>query len=251
MTSTLSTSRVILVKSVLALTFILTAACGPENSQPAGSDEEVVGQVDTLAAEPKFCDPNTFSKYEKNIQRAGLERLHVYKIGKLTLAGLAVGDSDTSAVEQLAADLADVPRSEKSCTWYFNKGEKDAEAAFNHRYVPGPYFWVSQSKLVKAYSSVLNTSFDQDPINMVGCATKYNYVAMGCNGQKHRGPTGVAMFLAFAGCSPKNATKIVKQIWGSNNVPSEHREAIATKAYELGSQRPKARSQLQQLMLAR
>lgn len=204
------------------------------------------------AAEPAYCDSKNFSKFEsKYASSANLERLHVFKIGKLTLAGLGVGKSDQMAVESMANDLGSVPKSEKSCTWYFNEGAEDAANSFVHKYVSGPYFWNSKSKIVKEYTSVLKDSFDTEQINMVNCATKYNYLAMGCNSQKHRGPSVFAMFLSYSGCSPKNAVKIANKLWGTNHVPTSTREALAAEAYKWGSAHPKQRAALQEVMTNR
>lgn len=203
------------------------------------------------ATEPAFCDPSKFSNYEMKKQVDGITRLHIYQIGNLKIAGMGVGTSDQMAVENLANELGSVPKSEKSCTWYFNEGNADAERAFVHKNLPGPYFWANKSKVMKAYSSDLNGVFDSDPVNMVQCAEKYNYIGEGCNSQKHRGPSVFAMILSFAGCTPEHSTKIANNIWGTNHVPVSTREAIAKLAYDWGSQRPESRKRLQDVMTSK
>lgn len=202
-----------------------------------------------ISAEPNFCQPDNFMKHEIKDAQSGINRLRVFKIGKLTLAGMAVGDSENSFVDSVAERLADVPRSEKSCTWYMNKGNPNAEAMFNHTYVPAPFPWTSKTEMANEYLRTLAPQFTSTPINIVNCARKYNYVAFGCNGQKHRGPSTFAMFLAVAGCNPKNTAQIVKRIWGSNHVSSEHRTAISERGFALGSARNEIRSELQKVML--
>ena len=163
---------------------------------------------------------------------------------------MAVGDSEISFVDSIAERLAQVPRSEKSCTWYMNKGNPDAEALFNHAYVPGPFPWTSKEKVADEYLEKIAPHFAENDINIVNCARKYNYVAFGCNGQKHRGPSTFAMFLAVAGCEPKNTAAIAKRIWGSNHVSSEHRTEISQRGRQLALANPAIRANLQAIMLA-
>ncbi len=203
-----------------------------------------------VSKEPYFCHPDNFLKLERRDAQSGTNRLRVFQVGKLTLAGMAVGDSETSFVDSIAERLAQVPRSEKSCTWYMNKGNAQAEAMFNHAYVPAPFPWKSKQETADEYLETLAPHFAANPINIVNCASKYNYVAFGCNGQKHRGPSTFAMFLAVAGCDPANTAEIVKRIWGSNHVSSEHRTAISERGQSLALKNPEIRAKLLEVMLA-
>lgn len=203
-----------------------------------------------ISAEPYFCHPDNFMKLERRDMQSGENRLRVFQIGKLKLVGMAIGDSETSFVDSVAERLAQVPRSEKSCTWYMNKGNADAESRFNHAYVPMPAPWTSIQKIADQYIEVIAPHFAENDINIVNCATKYNYVAFGCNGQKHRGPSTIAMFLSVAGCSPENTAKIAKRIWGSNHVSSEHRTAISERGQQLALENPTIRRELQKVMLS-
>ena len=73
-------------------------------------------------AEPAFCNPKNFPKYEVPSSAPGLVRAHVFQIGDLVITGLAVGDSDITATQNLADQYSRYQESEKSCTWYFNDG---------------------------------------------------------------------------------------------------------------------------------
>jgi hypothetical protein len=199
-------------------------------------------------AEPAFCDPKTFLSHEVPSSTEGLVRNHTYQIGELTLVGLAVGKSEVSATQALADDYSRYNDSEKSCTWYYNTGNDLAAEAFTQIPLSNP-IWKSASSLVKEYSAALENTFDQDENNFVACATRHRYLAMGCDGMRHRGPSVFAMFLSFAGCSPKSSVEIVEKVWGHNFVNTSKRIAMAEKAYEMGSQRPASRQALQNLLL--
>jgi hypothetical protein len=196
------------------------------------------------ATEPRFCDPNHFSEYERGNNIAQLKRVHVYQLGQLTLVGLAVGGSDYRYVQSLAKQYNVTDN--KSCTWYLNQGNPDASVAFNHYNMPAPYF--ANPSIALKYEKILKTVFDQAPNNMLECARKYHYVAMGCDGQMHRGPSVFAMYLSYAGCSAQHSMEIANKVWGANFVPKETRKAIAAVGGKFGDENPAGRAELQAIM---
>ncbi len=198
--------------------------------------------------EPAFCNRDYLKNTEIDFPNEGLHRAHVYQLGSLTLAGLAVGHSDTDSVVRLANTFSEANQSQNYCTWYFNKGNADAEMAFNHHYVSSPMF--KSPKIAEQYRERLEYMFLGKGENTIGsCAVNQNYIAMGCNGQKHRGPSVFAMFLSFAGCSPESATKIANKTWNKNFVPKKTRTAIAKVGWDFGNENPELRYMLQSLML--
>ncbi len=199
--------------------------------------------------EPLYCDYDNFKKYEVERPDNGVERAHVYQLGQLTLVGLAVGDSPVAATQELAAQYGTFAPEERDCTWYFNDGSDEAAEAFHQQYVPSPV--LQFSSIAKKYRTVLSTSFATDPVSFLSCATKHHYIAMGCDGMRHRGPSVFAMLLAFSGCSAKNATKIANKVWGINFVFPSTRRAIAQVGYDIGEANPAWRQALQQAMLKR
>jgi hypothetical protein len=197
-----------------------------------------------LAAEPTFCDPAAFAKLEQPVHANGVLNLHMYKLGKVLFAGMAVGTSITSAVEKLAADSGkNLSAREKSCTWYHNDGNPDAARAFVHRYVDKPNNDVAAS--VAQYMQAMTSSFDQDAISLISCAEDHGYLAVGCDGMKHRGPTVFAMVLSFAGCTAEHSVAIVNKTWGTNGIPTPTRIAIAQAAYDLGTAHSDTRARFQ------
>lgn len=202
--------------------------------------------ADLAAGEPSFCDSKNFVKNEIESNMNGLQRNHAFQLGDLVVVGLAVGKSDVNATKALAQKFSQFSPEEKNCTWYFNDGNQEAQKAFNHRYVSNPSY--KGPEIATEFENVLANSFSNDAVSFMSCLTEHKYLAMGCDGQKHRGPSVFAMFLAYAGCSPKNATAIANQIWGTNGVEVATREAIAAKGKLLGDRNPSLRNQLQVMM---
>jgi hypothetical protein len=199
-----------------------------------------------LAAEPSYCSVEAFQKLERGNNVAYLDRAHVYQVGQLTLAGLGVGNSDYRYVRALAEQYGDYQAYEKSCTFYFNKGNEDAEKAFNHQYITSPI--LKSKKVAEKYDEVISPLLDKTTVNMLSCAENHRFIAMGCDGMRHRGPSVFAMLLAYSGCTPEHATAIVNKIWGTNHVPTGTRTAIAKTGWEAGNRNPAGRARLQKLM---
>lgn len=197
-------------------------------------------------AEPAYCQVENFKKLERGNNVGYLDRVHVYQLGQLTLAGLGVGNSDARYVQTLAAQYNVKPSQDKSCVFYFNNGNDQAAAVFNHQYVTSPI--LKGTGVASKYEEVIAPLLDQTATSMLGCAEKENFIAMGCDGMRHRGPSVFAMFLAYSGCTPEHATEIVNAVWGTNHVPTKTRTAIAQKGWESGNRNPAGRARLQRLM---
>ncbi len=198
------------------------------------------------ATEPAYCELQNFKNAEFKTNK-NLGRLHAYKLGSLNLVGLAVGNSKASDVAKLAAEFGKATHGDQYCTWYFNKGNKEAERAFTHIYLPNPGS-VSEKKAYSTYLSLVGNEFGKNSLSFLSCAEKLGYVAMGCDGMKHRGPTVFGMLLAYSGCSPEKSAAIVNSVWGLNGVPSKNRVAAIRAAYDLGAQEPQYRDELQAIM---
>ena len=95
---------------------------------------------------------------------------------------------------------------------------------------------------------ILGNEFDLAPINFVSCAAEAGYIAIGCDGMKHRGPTVMAMLLAYSGCTPDHAATIATQIWGNNGITTQMRSAISKRAAELATSHPSALAKLKAIM---
>lgn len=196
-----------------------------------------------FAAEPSYCDPKTFFSKEVKFSNK-IERAHVYKLGDTLLMGAAVGSSKAKDLIKFEGEHSDATASDKYCTWYFNEGNDEAEASFTHIYLNNPSGLTTVTGPAE-YSSKLKDTFANASVNFLKCATENNYIALGCNGQKHRGPTVFGMLLAFSGCSPENAATIVNTTWGLNGVKPEVRAAIIKEGQRLGDADPEARLRLQ------
>ncbi|HLE00069.1 MAG TPA: hypothetical protein VJB59_07410 [Bdellovibrionota bacterium] len=205
---------------------------------------------EATAEEPAFCDPDRFMSFEETPVVRGIDRLRVFRIGRLTLAGMAIGASEASDVIGLAETYS-VTADDHYCTWYVNKGNKEAEAEFNFRYVSNPLY-SSPSRAAKEFMGTLDSSFKGGPgvPSFWSCAINQGYIAMGCNGQMHRGPSVFGMILAFSGCSSEHALTIANRIWGLNGVLPEVRLAIIQAARDFGDSRPDLRAKLLGVMLS-
>lgn len=230
----------VLLLSALALAPL--AAQGMGSSKPT---KPVPVELDP--SEPPFCDYAGLQKHQVSVDSSGLDREMAYQIGALRLVGVAVGDSDNEALKTLARKTSPALGSaQKYCTWYFNDGDDDAKRQFTWRNVERPDS--DPRKAAREYSEVLSSIFDQDSVSFLSCAQREGYVAMGCDGQKHRGPSVFAMFLSYAGCTPEHSVLIVNALWGENGIKPESRRAVAQVAYDLGKSHPEQRRKLQELM---
>ncbi len=209
--------------------FLLTAVLGSIGTSPLAQAAN--------ALEPAFCNPATFSKYEVKYSGKAPERLHVYKIGQLTLAGMAVGNSNVSDVIGVAKKYSTAGTRDKYCTWYLNDGNKEASQEFDYNPLPKPT-GSQYDSMSKKWMSIVGDEFDQEALSFVSCAEDFKYIGMGCDGQKHRGPTVFGMLLSYAGCSPANSVAIVNKIWGENGITPQMRKALAQKGADLALAHP-------------
>ena len=200
--------------------------------------------LNSFGAEPSYCNPSTFLKKEIKHGNSKLVRGRLFQLGEAKVMGVAVGDSAAKDLVSFARSQSTAEASDKFCTWYYNEGDKEAEAWFTHRYVPNP-LWLSASSAAKKYNSVLKDEFANSLPSFLSCARDHKYIAMGCNGQKHRGPSVFGMMLAFSGCSPQNAATIVNTVWGLNGVSADVRLSIINEGKKLGDADPEGRAQLQ------
>lgn len=203
----------------------------------------------TFANEPMFCSYDFLKDSQVEINIEGLKREHVFQVGDLTLAGLAVGKSDIESTILMAEALSGVSQEENYCTYYFNKGNDEAETRFNHTYVSNPRF--RGTSIANQYEERLGYLFtSEQPKTFLDCAINHNYIALGCNSQKHRGPSVFAMLLSFAGCHPEVSTDIANKLWKKNLVSKKTRRAIAEKGWMFGHYYPDLRKKLANTMLA-
>ncbi|MFZ9594546.1 MAG: hypothetical protein ACO3A2_00515 [Bdellovibrionia bacterium] len=212
--------------------------------------------------EPSYCDPDRFDATEIRLSedvylpQSGLKRIHAFQLGQVTLVGLGVGDSSVQAVKDLAQKYAPQMKAKGYCTWYLNhpKVESDlnkklAAQTFIHKDILKNPMSMDEQEVGKAFMEVIGSSFDQEPTSFLSCVTGQKYLALGCNGMMHRGPTVFGMVLAFSGCSPSHALEISNQIWGLNGVKRKVRLSAIQKAYELGERHPESRKRMQDAFL--
>jgi hypothetical protein len=178
------------------------------------------------------------------VNGSGLKNQHAFHLGDVTLVGLAVGESKPDSVASLATSLAtSLTPDQDSCTFYYNDGNDEASARFNHYNLPKP-IGDDFVGMTAQYTQIISKIFDTATPSFLSCANTAHYIAMGCDGMKHRGPTVFAATLAYSGCSPQHATDIVDSIWGTNGIKPEMRVAITTWAASVGAAHPTESAQL-------
>ncbi len=196
-------------------------------------------------AEPFYCSFDQFSKLEVSspVQTNKIYRLHIYKLGAVNLVGMAVGSSNVQQMKNLASFYDQKLDQDKFCTWYLSDSNNTAINVFISHPIPDP-FTISESEAPAVFMEAVQTSFFDDTLNFIYCAKKYYYIALGCDAQKHRGPTVFGMLLAFSGCTPEHSSEIVNTIWGLNGLTYNYRLDVINAAYDFGSKNNDKRIEL-------
>ncbi|MBF0362365.1 MAG: hypothetical protein HQK49_15215 [Oligoflexia bacterium] len=215
--------------------------------------------------EPTYCDPNKFANFEvkynnnnnnnnnnntstalNSIDQKSIQRLHLFQLGSVVVAGMAIGKSTTKEMAKLATNYSSSISENSYCTWYVGRTNKVAANKFNYKHISGVSL-VFPRLASWMFMRKLRGSFFYEENNFLDCAEKHHYIAVGCDAQKHRGPSVFGMILSFSGCTPRHAAEIVNNIWGLNGVPAKTRFAIIEAAYQLGNSNPIQRMKLQTL----
>jgi hypothetical protein len=168
----------------------------------------------------------------------------IFYLAQFTLLGIGVGTSSDKRVMQFC-DANAKTNDGKYNTWYFNSEDLDGDS-INARNV-FHWFPVKWNPIIYWSAKPFEPIRDQLP-EMVAVAEKYHYLAFGCDGNKHRGPSVFAMFLCLAGVDPNTATKAANHFFGSNFVMFWVRRRIARLGWDLGNQNPELRKRLRVLM---
>jgi hypothetical protein len=204
--------------------------------------------------EPLYCDPATFAKLEITAPFSleqggpgGIWRLHLFKVGKVILAGMAIGDSPASSVEKLAQYYSPEIAQNGYCTWYVGNKNAHAAQSFNFYPIPG-FFELDIHTAAPTFMKALGDSFFDAPNNFLSCAQNHGYLAMGCEEMKHRGPTVFGMVLAASGCTPVHAATIANQVWGLNGVDPAIRLSVIQAAYDYAQNNPAEQDKLAELL---
>jgi hypothetical protein len=205
---------------------------------------DAMGKAKT-ESEPTYCTVDEFGGHEVILAQKlpelapqmtqGLTNAHAFHIGKVTLLGVGVGKSNASLLKQVSSSFKSPSRQENEfCTWYFNTPEKTASEEQQHT-LKSEFHWnrIKKNPRFKKYNAEeLAEEFGETFKKVVGqeafwsCLETENYMALGCNGMAHRGPSFFGMLLALSGCSAKHSLAIVNHIWGKNGVPNDKRLAI-------------------------
>ncbi len=207
------------------------------------------------AASPSSCELESFLSRERPLSRL-VYRGHAFQLGRVTLVGLGIGFSQTDEVTALAEDLTrDASPTNGFQTWYFSRQRRSAAARFNHFVLHSPkagkFVADGREALVDEFDASFSRMVLEGPHSIPEIAKNSGYLAVGCDSQKHRGPTVFGMLLAFSGCTPEQSATIVNTVWSLNKVPADLRLEIIQRAFDLGVKNPDVREVLQQAFTAR
>lgn len=216
--------------------------------------EQNTSSIDDI--EPSYCrlSPEEFiKKYQVSLkdleqENPGLKledpelvNLKVFKMGDVVITGVGVGKSNAEKLAAFVSKFTDASAKEKYCTWYLNSlgeeelppGKLSPEKVFHHTPVEHnpKRKKVADEETLREFRA-LSPIFDSGKTNFLSCAENHKFIAMGCNGMRHRGPSVFAMTLAFSGC--KDAAMLANGIWGLNGVPENVRADITKIGYDLG-----------------
>jgi hypothetical protein len=198
--------------------------------------------------EPRFCELSEFLKKEDLSIRDNpkLIRARGFRLGDVTLVGLSVGRSEVKEVIELAHShdrLKDIA-AKNYCTWYLHYPTPALPYFLNSLYAMQKFNFapilrnpkdLSAAQAVAEVMSSLDGVFAGENPSFLGCLTENKFLAVGCQGMAHRGPTVFGAVLALMGCSPQHSAEIVNFLWGLNGVAPEVRKAVLEAAYELGN----------------
>lgn len=210
-----------------------------------------------VTSQPSYCSILHFSKSEIYSFRKNpsLVRARGFKLGQSVLMGVAVGRSNVDELVKLsdAYDQGQDIGSKKYCTWYLHTPTLNpiefvnsilAMQTFNYTPIAKNPKDLTATEAVNEVMQAVKSSFlERDP-SFVSCLVKNKYLAVGCQGMMHRGPTVFGAILAFSGCSPQTSADIANRLWGLNDVAPEVRLAVIEAAYLYGLMNPKVSKEL-------
>ncbi len=200
-----------------------------------------------VADEPAYCEPSSFLTKEVLHSDPGLLRLRTFQVGSVRLSGLSIGMSMTSSLISYAEGIKPNTALKKYCSWYVNDRNHLARESFVWRDLRKPDADVAAT--VANFEAQLKTSFTEgSEEDLISCLAEEKFLAMGCDGQMHRGPSVFAMVLAYSGCTPEHSVAIVNQLWGENGVPPATRMALAEMAAKWAREAPLSSEKVRKAM---
>ncbi len=217
------------------------------------------------STDPEYCKLENFKKHEislgspESLKEMGLKNIHAFQLGQVMLIGLALGDSRAQTLIQLAKARAPRVGDKRYCTWYLNHPNKNEpydqttriEAAkfFNHRDIMRSPSLLQDDEAILEIWKAVEKDFDSQPISFLSCALENHFIALGCNGMAHRGPTVFGMLLAFSGCLPKQAFAIANHYWNPEGLREEIRLGAIEKTYKFGLKHAGSRKRMVSALL--
>lgn len=206
------------------------------------------------AEQPEFCEKQNFLSKETSLPERLVYRGHAFRVGQATLVGLAIGFSPVNEVMELARSITSgASEANGFHTWYFSSDYEFAASKFNDYDLPSPALSelkdIDRTTLVDAFDHAFTEMLDPErPRNFINALETDSFLALGCDAERHRGPTVFGMVLAASGCSSQQAAEIVNTVWGLNTVPEDLRLEIIERASKIGDAHPLWRERLRRVL---
>ena len=217
----------------------------------------VLPSVSSAQATPAYCDKQTFLSREIPLPDRLTFRGHAFRLGRATIIGLGLGFSQTDEVSELARAFSPAASSSNGfLTWYLSDEYVSSMERFNDFPLPSPrkgdFDPADRPELVNTFDRTFASMLDPSSNHsiLVGLES-HSYFALGCDSQKHRGPTVFGMVLAASGCTAEQSAAIVNAIWQLNGVPKDLRLEIIARAAKIGEEHPEWRERLRQALESR
>jgi len=199
------------------------------------------------SVEPAYCEPSQFFKTEMDSfkENPKLIRARGFRLGEITLVGLSVGRSEVAEVMSIAkrSDRSQDISTKNYCTWYLHYPTPNPFYFLNSLYAMPKFNFapilrnpkdLSPPQAVKEVMGALGDSFSNETPSFLSCLAENKYLALGCQGMMHRGPTAFGAVLSFLGCTPQHSAEIVNALWGLNTVDPQVRLSVLQAAYDYG-----------------
>ena len=217
----------------------------------------VLPSVSFAQATPAYCDKRTFLSSEIPLPDRLTYRGRAFRLGRATIVGLALGFSQTDEVSELARAFSPAASASNGfLTWYLSDEYVSSKERFNDFPLPSPregdFDPADRPELVNTFDRTFASMLDPSSSHsiLVGLES-HSYFALGCDSQRHRGPTVFGMVLAASGCTAEQSAAIVNTIWQLNGVPEDLRLEIIARAAKIGEEHPEWRERLREALESR
>jgi hypothetical protein len=218
--------------------------------------------VTSVIAEPAYCRefaeggaPDITGTLDSRLRdKFNTKKTRLFELGKTRILTLPICKSgrtpaDLRAIAASAQVGSGQPLAPDACTFNLTEDCEDdprGRPPFSSYSLKKPSKKFNGENGRERREEFFNTilpAFKGQGATFLKCA-RQGFIALGCGGMVHRGPTVVGMLLAYSGCRPESALKATRAYWG-DDVNDETRLTLYKMAYD--SSTPAERVEMQSL----